>query len=67
MQKRFEIVDMINARQDSKDKFELWYGTHKYRTKSLEQYIFFLKNLLDEILLCLAHVCKDIRKLENRE
>ncbi len=58
---------MINKREDNKDKFELWYGTHKYRTKSLEQYVDFLKNLLDEILYYLAHICRDIRRLEGRQ
>ncbi len=58
---------MISDRQDNKDKFELWYGTHKYRTKSLEQYVVFLKCLLDETLYYLAHVCRDIRRLEDRE
>ncbi len=58
---------MISKRVDNKDKFEVWYGTHRYMTKDLKQYVEFLKNLLDEILYCLAHVCRDIRRLEARE
>lgn len=58
---------MIANREDNKEKFELWYGNERYRTKDLEEYVRFLKNLLDEILYRVAHICKDIRKLEGRE
>jgi hypothetical protein len=54
-------------RQELKDKFQKWYGDDRFRTKSLPEYVEFLKRLLDEILYYLAHVCRDIRRLERRE
>lgn len=57
---------MIN-RDELKEQFEIWYGNDKYRTKSINEYVEFLKKLLDEILYCLAHVCRDIRILEGRQ
>lgn len=54
-------------REELKDLFDVWYGDGRYRTKSLSEYIVFLKNLLDEILYLMAHICRDIRRLEGRE
>ena len=52
--------------QENKKNLELWYGTHRYRTKSLKEYIEFLIVLMDEVLAAIAHVCRDIRMLEDR-
>lgn len=57
---------MSKDSREHKEDFDLWYGTHRFRTKNLNEYIRFLKNLLDEILLVLAYICRDIRNLENK-
>ncbi len=54
-------------REQEKDKVDLWYGTHRYRTKDLKEYVVFLTNLLREIIYNLAFICRDIRVLEGRQ
>ena len=53
-------------RKQNNENLDLWYGTHKYRTKSLKEYVEFLILLMDEVLAAIAHVCRSIRELEGR-
>lgn len=53
-------------RKENNDNLDVWYGSHRYRTKSLEEYVSFLTLLMDEVLAAIAHVCRDIRALEGR-
>lgn len=53
-------------RKENNDNLDIWYGCHRYRTKDLKEYAEFLTLLLDEVLIAIAHVCRDIRELEGR-
>ena len=53
-------------RKGNNENLDVWYGCHRYRTKSLKEYIEYLTFLLDEVLIATAHVCRDIRVLEGR-
>ena len=53
-------------RKQNNENFDLWYGCHRYRTKSLEEYVEFLLLLMDEQLAQLAHICRSMRELEGR-
>jgi hypothetical protein len=53
-------------REKNNENLEVWYGEYKYKTKDLKEYITFLTLLMDEVLIAIAHVCKDTRELEGR-
>jgi len=57
---------METDRLKNKELFDTWYGDDRFRSKSPAEYVEFLKNLLDEMLVHIAHLCRDIRKLEGR-
>lgn len=60
------ILSNQNTREGNKENLDIWYGDHRFRTKNLKEYVEFQKNLLDEILVGIAHVCGDIAKIEQR-
>ena len=52
--------------QQNEKNLELWYGSQRFRTKDLKEYIVYLTLLMDEVFASIAHVCRDIRELEGR-
>lgn len=51
-------------------EFNQWYQHHHYtnhRDRDLKQQVAFLTDAMDEAVFLLAHACKSIRVLENRE
>lgn len=57
----------VEKRDEKKEQFDVWYGDDRFRSKSLVEYVRFLKNLQIEVIFQLAYVCRDIRRLEGRE
>lgn len=53
-------------REKNSELLDVWYGDHRFRSKSVSEYTLFLRNLLHELLVCIAHVCRDIREIEGR-
>ncbi len=58
---------MIVSRDEKKEQFDVWYGDDRFRSKSLTEYVRFLRKLQTEVILQLAYICRDIRRLEGRE